>query len=289
MLDFLKYSKLYFIFSAIFIVPSIISLVLYGFKPAIDFTGGSLLEVSIQSPDSVSTDSIQQIASQTTEVASVQATNDSFIIRSQTLTSHQSQQIVDQLTQEIGQAEEVRFDTVGPTLGKELLRKTLYAAILAGLVITAYVAYQFSELKYGICAILAMLHDTLIVAGIFSLLGHLYGIEVDTLFVTALLTVMSFSVHDTIVVYDRIRESLRNHPRATFDQIVNKSIAETLSRSVNNSMTIIFMLTALWLLGGETTKWFVFALLIGTIAGTYSSTFTAAPLLVVWNKLSKSK
>ena len=135
-----------------------------------------------------------------------------------------------------------------------------------------------------------MFHDTFIVLGVFSLLGHFANIEVDTLFVTALLTTLSFSVHDTIVVYDRIRESLKRHPKAAFEDIVNLSVAETLGRSVNNSLTIIFMLVALFLLGGVTTRWFVLALLIGTISGTYSSTFTAAPLLVVWeNWLQRRK
>jgi preprotein translocase subunit SecF len=151
------------------------------------------------------------------------------------------------------------------------------------------VAYRFKNFKYGISAVLAMFHDSLIVLGTFSLLGHFMGVEVDTLFVTALLTILSFSVHDTIVVYDRIRESLRNFPRAKFYDLVNKAVNETLARSINNSMTIIFMLLALWLMGGETTKWFVFALLIGTVTGTYSSTFTAAPLLILWDNLHQKK
>jgi preprotein translocase subunit SecF len=149
----------------------------------------------------------------------------------------------------------------------------------------AYVAWQFKEKKFGVCAILAMFHDTLILLGSFSLLGHFLKVEVDTLFVTAVLTILSFSVHDTVVVYDRIRESMKVHPDVPFDKLVNKAITETLARSLNNSLTIIFMLVALLLLGGTTIRWFVAALLIGTVAGTYSSTFTAAPLLVVWDKI----
>jgi len=163
------------------------------------------------------------------------------------------------------------------------------AVIIAAGFILFYVAYRFKEKRYGVCAILAMFHDSLILLGIYSLLGHFFGVEIDTLFVTAVLTILSFSVHDTVVVYDRIRESVRLYPRADYYSLVNKAVAETLTRSVNNSMTIIFMLLTLYLLGGETTKWFVFALLIGTISGTYSSTFTAAPLLVVWNSLIKKK
>jgi preprotein translocase subunit SecF len=134
-----------------------------------------------------------------------------------------------------------------------------------------------------------MLHDSLILLGTFSLLGYYQGVEVDTLFVTALLTILSFSVHDTIVVYDRIRELGHKHAHLGFENIVNRAVVETMGRSINNSMTIIFMLLSMYLMGGDTTRWFIFALLIGTISGTYSSTFTAAPLLLVWDKLVSRK
>ncbi|MGB9613597.1 MAG: protein translocase subunit SecF, partial [Candidatus Margulisiibacteriota bacterium] len=155
--------------------------------------------------------------------------------------------------------------------------------------ILLYVAWRFKDKKFGICAILAMFHDSLVLLGSFSLLGHFFGVEVDTLFVTAMLTILSFSVHDTVVVYDRIRESQKNLPHLPFEQLVNKAVTETLVRSLNNSLTIIFMLVALFLLGGETIRWFVAALLIGTISGTYSSPFTAAPLLVIWEQLKSKK
>ena len=136
---------------------------------------------------------------------------------------------------------------------------------------------------------MAMFHDSFVLLGTFSLLGHFKGVEIDTLFVTAVLTILSFSVHDTVVVYDRIRESRKRFPGVDFEDLVDKAVTETLSRSVNNSMTIILMLIALYLLGGTTTKWFVLALLVGTVSGTYSSTFTAAPLLVVWEGLKRKK
>ena len=136
---------------------------------------------------------------------------------------------------------------------------------------------------YGVCALLAMFHDMLVLIGTFSLLGYFLHVEVDVLFVTAVLTILSFSVHDTIVVYDRIRELKRKERGLTYVETIDTAVTETLSRSLNNSLTIIFMLLALWLLGGDTIRWFVFALLIGTITGTYSSTFTAAPLLVIWD------
>lgn len=184
--------------------------------------------------------------------------------------------------------EELRFETVGPVLGAELLQKTVFAVIIAIIVILLYVAWAFKNIKYGVSAIAALFHDVLVVIGIFSLLGHFYGVEVDVLFVTAVLTTMSFSVHDTIVVFDRIRELLRRDS-LPFDVTVNKALTETMSRSVNNSMTIVFMLLALVLLGGETIKWFAVALLIGTMSGTYSSPFVATPLLymLLRKKLSR--
>jgi len=184
---------------------------------------------------------------------------------------------------------ELSFDTVGPALGTELIQKTLTAIILSASLILLYVAYRFQNIKFGVSAILAMLHDTLVLLGVFSLLGHYLGVQVDTLFVTALLTILSFSVHDTIVVYDRIRELKRRYAYLDFADVINRAVLETMGRSLNNSLTIIFMLLTMYLLGGESTKWFIFALLVGTISGTYSSTFTAAPLLLVWDKLSKKR
>ncbi|MBI4035117.1 MAG: protein translocase subunit SecF [Candidatus Chisholmbacteria bacterium] len=193
------------------------------------------------------------------------------------------------MREKMGEVEERRFETVGPTIGKELLIKTVTAVIVAAGAILVYVAYRFKSFKFGVCAVVAMVHDTIVVVGSFSLLGKLAGVEVDTLFVTAVLTILSFSVHDTIVVYDRIRESVKLYPKADFEAVVDYAVTTTLSRSINNSMTIIFTLLALFLLGGETIRWFILALLIGTVSGTYSSTFTAAPLLVVWEKVASKR
>jgi len=195
--------------------------------------------------------------------------------------------VIAKLEEKYGEIEEKRFGTVGPTLGKELLIKTLTAIVIVSGIITLYVWKQFSELKYGVSAILAMFHDSLILLGAFSLLGHFYGVEVDVLFVTALLTTLSFSIHDTIVVFDRIRELRHRNQRLNLEQVVSAAVIETLSRSINNSVTIILMLLALVLIGGESIRWFAVALLIGAITGTYSSTFTAAPLLLLWESVRK--
>lgn len=301
-IHFMKYKWLYFALSGCVIIPGIISLGLFGLKPAIDFTGGSLLEIKSPVDHPIGSDMIRQSYPDGVSLASIQESgNHTLIIKSSPINKDQNELIKAKLASISGilatatasakispasLIEEIRFETTGPVLGKELIRKTLFAIIIASVFILLYVATRFNELKYGVSAILAMLHDSLVILGVFSLLGHFLGVEVDTLFVTALLTILSFSVHDTIVVYDRIRESLKRYPHATLTDLVNKAVTETLGRSINNSMTIIFMLLALWLMGGETTKWFAFALLIGTITGTYSSTFTAAPLLLVWDSLA---
>lgn len=286
----MKFKAIYFIISALVIIPGVISLARYGLKPSIDFTGGSLLELKVLSEEKIDKDAVSQTIPEDIVISAIQTSGENtYLIRTETIDKNQAQTIKDTIAENIGQTDEIRFETVGPTIGNELLRKTLISIGLASVAIMLFVMYRFRELKYGVCAILAMFHDTLILIGSFSLLGHFLKVEVDTLFVTAVLTTLSFSVHDTIVVYDRIRESLRDNPKVDFVSVVNKSIAETLGRSINNSMTIIFMLLALWLLGGETTKWFVFALLIGTVAGTYSSTFTASPLLVVWESIKSRK
>ncbi len=293
MLQLMRYKTIYFLISAIVLIPGIFSLLYWGLKPAIDFTGGTLLELKISRLEgkSITSQDLEMVFEEVNiEASSIQSSGeDAFLIRFKPIDQAKNTQIQNQIKERIGQVEELRFETVGPTLGKELLKKTLIALITATFLILAFVAYQFKDKKYGVCAVLAMLHDTFIVLGVFSLLGHFFRIEVDTLFVTAVLTTLSFSVHDTIVVYDRIRESRKNYPKANFEDLINKAVAETLSRSVNNSMTIIFMLLALYLLGGETTKWFVLALLLGVISGTYSSTFTAAPLLIVWEGIKKRK
>ncbi len=282
----MNFMKLKFGFMGISLMLVLISIGLLigvGFNPSIDFTGGSLLEVEFnnQIPND---ETIRNVVSEKTGVqpAAIQTSEGNrIIIKLDTINQEQATSVVSEFSNITEQeVRELRFETIGPVLGQELLRKTLIAVILASLFIMGYVAWVFKNAIYGLSAILAMFHDTLILLGAFVLLGKLYGVEVDSLFVTAVLTTLSFSVHDTVVVYDRIRESKRKYPRASLVEIANKSITETLPRSLNNSMTIIFMLTALLLLGGTSIKWMSAALLLGTILGTYSSPFVAVPLLV---------
>ncbi|MBU0708267.1 protein translocase subunit SecF [Patescibacteria group bacterium] len=282
--DFMRYKLIFFLVSALVLIPGLVSLVLWGLKPAIDFTGGTMWELNFKEDVEVTQTLIEEHIKETDlTLTSVQKTGpQSYLIKMSPLGETDKDSLKSSLKDTLGEFTEVSFETVGPTLGRELLVKTMIAVVLAAGFILVYVAWRFKDKMYGICAILAMFHDTLIVLGIFSLLGHFLLVEVDTLFVTAVLTVLSFSVHDTVVVYDRIRELIKLYPRIEFVEIINRAVADTLTRSVNNSLTIIFMLLALLFLGGETIRWFVVALLVGTIAGTYSSTFTAAPLLVIW-------
>ncbi len=296
----MRFKYLYFLISAFFLVPGIISLFIWGLKPSIDFTGGTVLEISNEKFPARNAFPIYRDAGgkikeliekdNNVKLNSIQETGqNSYILKLNNIDKNKKEEIINVLTKEFGNINEERFETVGPVIGKELIKKTIAAIILAAGFILLYIGRQFKEKKYGVCAILAMFHDTVILLGIFSLLGHFLNVEVDTLFVTAMLTILSFSVHDTVVVYDRIRESLKYYSNTSFEQLANKAVTETLSRSINNSMTIIFMLLCLYLYGGQTIQWFAFALLVGTISGTYSSTFTAVPLLVVWNKIEEKR
>ncbi|MCX6816875.1 MAG: protein translocase subunit SecF [Candidatus Beckwithbacteria bacterium] len=285
----MKYKYLYFAFSLLFILPGLYFLIRHGLKPSVDFTGGSLLEISLQSDKNIALNELRPVVESEIALSNLQTAGvNTFIIRSQVIDQSASQKLQTAISQKFGPVSEKRFETIGPTLGKELILKTIVGILLSAGFILGYVAYRFRNAKFGVCAILAMLHDTFIMIGVFAFLGVYFGVEIDSLFVTALLTILSFSVHDTIVVYDRIRESQKLFPKLSFTQLVNKAVTETLGRSLNNSLTIIFMLLALYLFGGSTTKWFVFALLIGTVSGTYSSTFTAAPLLVLWEEIKTS-
>ncbi|MBI2008267.1 protein translocase subunit SecF [Candidatus Amesbacteria bacterium] len=281
-MKFMKYKYLYFAVSLLVLIPGIYSLIRYGLRLSIDFTGGTLLE--IQAPGSANFAGVS--ASQNLELYSVQSTGDNtYLLRFKPLTQEQN----DQFKKALGNVSERRFETVGPLIGQELTRKAVLSIILASIFIILYIAWSFRSIpqpyaswKFGVSAVIALLHDAFVVLGIFSLFGHYFHVEIDSLFVTAILTVIGFSVHDTIVVFDRIRENLIKHSRVDFSQIVDYSVTETLNRSLSTSLTVTLTLTALLLFGGDSIRWFVVALLIGIVSGTYSSIFNAAPFLVLW-------
>ena len=279
-MNWMKYLPLYFLISAFVIIPGLYSLVRFGLKPSIEFTGGTRLTLVSSTSSSASImDSFKDYS------PLLESTGDhSLTLKSKEISQEKVQNILDNLKTDNPEITLTEFETIGPALGQETIRKTINALVIASVLLLAYISFAFKQLKYGICAVLAMFHDTAVLLGSFSLLGHFLGVEIDLLFVTAVLTILSFSVHDTIVVYDRIRELSHKNKAVSYISLVNQAVTETMARSLNNSLTIIFMLLALFLMGGETTKYFSLALLIGTITGTYSSTFTAAPLLIIWDK-----
>lgn len=289
-MNLMKHKKIYFLISAIFLIPGLISLILFGLKPSIDFTGGSLLEFQfldeLQS-ETYQSDSLINKLQELYQIESIQETGEnSLILRGKEISNEEKELVIDSIVNDFGEIEVLRFETVGPILGQELLKKTITAIFLVAVVIITYIWQQFHDLKFGISAVLAMFHDSFVLLGIFSLLGHFRAVEVDVLFVTAVLTTLSFSIHDTVVVYNRIRELKKKHRHLSLTEIANAAVWKTLGRSINDSMTIIIMLLSLVLLGGESIRYFTFALLIGAITGTYSSSFTAVPILLVWEEIA---
>ncbi len=299
MFNIIKHKRLFFIISGVVIVPGIVSLLLWGLKPGIDFTGGTLIEFQISNSEfQISNDELKNIfISQNIEVGTVQPTGDkSYLFRIKPITNEQHQKVLEEVKKKYPDTQEIRYENVGPSIGKETTKNAAMAVLVASVAIILYIAWAFrhipkpySSWSFGICAVGALLHDVLLVIGLFSLFGHFWHVEVDSLFITALLTVMGFSVHDTIVVFDRIRENLRKMMGQPFAVVVNESIVQTMVRSLATSLTVIFTLVALLLFGGESIRWFVVALLIGIISGTYSSIFNAAPLLVVWEEWKQKR
>lgn len=298
-MNIIKHKNIFFLISAILIIPGLISLFLYGLKPSIDFTGGSRIEIEIKNSKSkVSTSEIKSILeNEKIAVSSITTpTKDTYLIRTEQITEEQNKKSVAALKKTYSTVTEKSFETVGATIGKETEVNALKAVGIASLAILLYIAFVFRKVskpvaswKYGVSAIIALLHDVLVVLGLFSILGHFFNIEVDSLFITALLTVMGFSVHDTIVVFDRVRENLKKHSDMPFENVVNRSILETMNRSLNTSITVTIVLFMMLLFGGENIRWFIVALLVGIVSGTYSSIFNAAPMLVVWYELDKKR
>lgn len=293
-MNLVKRRNIFFLISGVIIIPGLISLFLFGLKPAIDFTGGSILELSISKPNKSVIDGVLQ--KEKVKVHSVAISGSDVVIKSDPITQQIKNKIEFDLDDKNVKAKEKSFQTVGPSIGKETEINAFKAVLIASVAITLYIAFAFRKVskpvaswKYGVCAIAALLHDILVVVGVFSILGVVFRVEVDALFITALLTVMGFSVHDTIVVFDRIRENLSKNFGHSFDEVVNNSLLETLNRSVNTSFTVLLVLFALLLFSGESIRWFVFALLIGIISGTYSSIFNASQLLVVWYEFDKNR
>lgn len=287
-----KYRKIFYIISSLFMVGSVVAMLVWGFNPGIDFKGGSILEINYATtrPDA---SAVSKALAPLSLDASVRPTGDmGYIIRLKSITEEERTAMLKALTSAgVATVEVKRFDSIGPLLGAEALSKSILSIVLVLLAIVLFITFAFRKVsepvaswKYGIVAIVGLIHNVIIPTGVFAVLGHFSGVEVDTLFVTALLVVLGFSVHDTIVVFDRVRENLKlahlSRAKKSFEDIVGESINQTFVRSVNTSLTMLFALAVLYFFGPAITQHFSLALLIGITAGTYSSIFIGSPLLV---------
>jgi preprotein translocase subunit SecF len=288
-MDIIKRRYLYFAISLLVIVPGVIALFLWGLPLAIDFTGGSVLEVQFEAGKAPQPAAVialyDKLGIRDPQVQS--SVNDMLVIRSKEIDETTKNTIVSDMSTQFGSKVTVNsFDTVGPEIGSETTTGAARAVVAASIGILLYIWFAFRNIpnayRYGVAAIIAAIHDILVVVGTYALLGHFLGWEVDSLFLTALLTVIAFSVHDTVVVFDRVRENANTYRRVKYDQVINFSIVQTMDRSINTQFTVMLTLLSLALFGGITIRHFVITLLIGVFSGTYSSIFNAAPILVVW-------
>ncbi|MFA5128043.1 MAG: protein translocase subunit SecF [Patescibacteria group bacterium] len=292
-IPFVKYSKFWLFVSAGLAVLGIAAIATWGLKWGIDFTGGSLMDLTFTGARPENTAVVAALEEVGVSNALVQKSGDNgLIVRTATMTEESHQKALATIKKEFETKDNVisepSFEMIGPSVSQQLRQRSLWAIILVCIGIMIYIAYAFRAVtrpvpswKYGALAIIAMLHDVVIVIGIFSVLGHFAGVEVDTTFVVAVLTILGFSVHDTIVVYDRIREKLLHRGQSqTLEEIVDSGLNQTLGRSINTTVTVMITLFAMYFFGGASIHNFVLALLIGFVAGAYSSIFIASPLLV---------
>jgi len=280
----------YFLFSALLIVPGVFFLAIGGLRPGIEFKGGTLLELSFDTrPDDAALKSF--FTSHGHDEATIQGVAGGVEVRTTEMKPEELSKTEQDLKQTFGPAARVtNSSVVSPSFSAELIQNAIKSIALASLLIVLLIAWAFrnfgwAAFRYGIAAIIALLHDAAVVLGIFAILGYFLKVEVDSLFVTAVLTIIGFSVHDTIVVFDRIRENLRLNPGEALNPVINYSIMQTLARSVITSLTVVFTLLALFLFGGFSVRNFALALLIGIVSGTYSSIFNASQIISLWQEV----
>lgn len=289
MLDIVGRRRWFYLISALVVAPGVVSLALFGLPLAIDFTGGAIWELEFDEAGIPPAEIKAVYDARGLIDTLVQTSGENiFLIRSKVIGSAAKAEIQDELRAEFGAFTELRFEEVGPSVGVEVQQRAALAVGTAALAILLYISIAFRKVanpvRFGTCAILAMIHDVAVVLGLASILGGLVGFEADALFLTAVLTVIGYSVHDSIVVFDRIRENMSRRVGEPIESVVNHSIFQTLDRSINTQLTVVFTLFALLLFGGVTIRFFVLVLLIGVVSGTYSSIFNASPLLVDWER-----
>jgi preprotein translocase subunit SecF len=303
-MSIIKNRKIFYWFSGILILCSILSLGFWGLKFGIDFTGGSILEFKTEGVRVEKTLVNEAIKNSNVDLGDFslrESGNNGYILRSKNLNLDQKTDILNNINNTIGEnVVETRFSDIGPTLGNELRSQAVMAIILVALLIVMYVAFVFrkvskpvSSWNYGFITIVTFIHDVMVPLGLFSVLGYFAGVEVDTLFVVAILVVLGYSINDTIVVFDRIRENLmgidEEQRSSRFEAAVEKSLKDTWARSINTSLTTLLSLLAIYFVGGEVTKTFALAMIAGVVSGAYSSIFISAPLLVTIKKWKEKK
>ena len=286
--------KIWFMFSGTLIVLSLVALAIWGLKPSIDFTGGSLLELKFTQtvPDAATLNEL--FAELELKEPAIQTSgSQELVLRFEPISEEKHQELLGKIKERAGQGEEVRFDSIGPTVGRELFRRAIISVVLVTLMILGYITWSFRHVSrpvsswvYATIVILAFLHDVIIPLGVFAYLGHFKGWEVGGPFIAAVLTILGYSISDTIVVLDRVRENIKKL-KGTFEEVIETSVHQTITRSINTSATTMLALVAILIFGGVTLKSFALALLVGIFFGTYSSIFIAAPLLVTWYRLRK--
>jgi len=301
-MNIIGHRKIFLSISGILVLASIVAIAIFGFRPGIDFVGGTMWQIRLTRINAdgkqINAEIVKNFFGTDLGVKNVTvfpAENNSFLIRLPHISEEQHQQYLQALNNKFGSresasVEELKYETIGPAIGKELRTKAFWAIGLVLLGISLYIAFAFRKVsypikswKYGVITLVTLFHDITIPAGLLAILGWKEGIEIDTNFIVALLTIMGFSVHDTIVVFDRIRENLLlQKSRFELENVINNSVNQTMARSINTSLTLVFVLLALFFFGPITLKYFVLTILVGTIVGTYSSIFVASPLLLIW-------
>ncbi|MDD5470172.1 MAG: protein translocase subunit SecF [Candidatus Peribacteraceae bacterium] len=295
-MSFMKISKATLILSALLVLTSVVLFIVPGPKLSIDFTGGTLMEITI--PEEKGKADLELAVRSFTTTPSIDYVTinrtkaGSYILRMRDLSNEEHLALQEHIEEEVGETQELQFTTIGPTVGATLKKRSVWALGIASIAIVIYLAFAFRKVprhlspwRFGFVAVIALIHDVAIITGIFVVISHTTAFEFDTLFITALMTIIGYSVNDTIIIFDRIRDNLfLQEKRESFDQTVEQSLWQSMTRTANTSLSTIIMLGSLFILGAESIRWFVLTLILGIIIGTYSSFFLAAPLLVYWRR-----
>jgi len=277
--------KWFYGLSLLIILPGIASLIMFGLRPSIDFTGGTMIQM--RPANQITIDKLRAVLeSNNLRDTMIQQSGNSFIIRTKPLSIEEQRSLVSSLESQLGKITFDKIDMVGPTVSAELVRQAIILVVVASLLIILYLSLRYKPV-FAICGVIALLHDVLVITGLFSIFGVLFHAEVDSLFVTAVLSTIGYSMHDSIIIFDRIRENMKFIKKHSFEEIANFSTLQTISRSINTSFTVVLVLLSLLIFGSPVIKWFIIALLIGIIIGTYSSIFNATALVVDWTNFRK--